>query len=183
MCFVDTLGARGGRPREHLRTTGDLETWLVQSGLSGAAPSGLADTDLADARRLREAVHRAAAAVAGGAAPRLADIAEINAAARKLPLRPQIAGAGGRELVAGDIVPAALSTIAEDAVDMLTGTRRGRIRVCPGCAMLFEDTSRPGRRRWCSSASGCGNKAKTRAYRLRGKGQSPSGAALGGNDG
>jgi predicted RNA-binding Zn ribbon-like protein len=31
--------------------------------------------------------------------------------------------------------------------------------------MLFFDASPPGKRLWCSSSSGCGNRAKTRRHR------------------
>jgi predicted RNA-binding Zn ribbon-like protein len=34
------------------------------------------------------------------------------------------------------------------------------------CGLLFLDTSRPGRRRWCSSTA-CGGKARAAAYRQR----------------
>nr|WP_277819938.1 CGNR zinc finger domain-containing protein [Actinomadura sp. RB99] len=51
---------------------------------------------------------------------------------------------------------------------MFTGIAAGRIRGCasPECALLFVDTSRLGRRRWCSSAA-CGSKDRSAAYRRR----------------
>jgi predicted RNA-binding Zn ribbon-like protein len=65
-------------------------------------------------------------------------------------------------------VAACLSTIARDAIDLLSGPLAGRVRECaaPDCALLFVDKSRPGRRQWCSM-EGCGNRRKTRAYRRR----------------
>lgn len=44
----------------------------------------------------------------------------------------------------------------------------GRIRNCdgPGCVLWFLDTSRNGRRRWCSM-TGCGNRAKARTHYSR----------------
>ena len=49
-----------------------------------------------------------------------------------------------------------------------------RIRECesPECALLFVDTSRPGRRRWCSSAA-CGSKDRSASYRRRQQDGSP----------
>jgi predicted RNA-binding Zn ribbon-like protein len=43
-----------------------------------------------------------------------------------------------------------------------------RVRRCAGndCLLTFVDTSRPGRRRWCSMER-CGNRAKVRAFRNR----------------
>jgi len=65
-------------------------------------------------------------------------------------------------------VDEALAHIAREGIALLTGPLRGRIRECAAddCQLLFVDTSRPGRRQWCSMAR-CGNIAKTRAYRGR----------------
>jgi predicted RNA-binding Zn ribbon-like protein len=51
---------------------------------------------------------------------------------------------------------------------MIGGPAATRIRACcgEGCAILVLDSSRAGRRRWCSMAS-CGNKAKVRGFRRR----------------
>jgi predicted RNA-binding Zn ribbon-like protein len=51
--------------------------------------------------------------------------------------------------------------IADSAAEMLTSPRRARVRECDGerCGWLFLDTSKAGRRRWCSMAD-CGNLAK-----------------------
>ncbi|MBV7483963.1 CGNR zinc finger domain-containing protein [Bordetella sp. BOR01] len=38
-----------------------------------------------------------------------------------------------------------------------------RLHECEGCTWLFLDTSRGGRRRWCSMAT-CGNRAKARRH-------------------
>src|SRR5690606_23867005 len=38
-----------------------------------------------------------------------------------------------------------------------------RLRQCEACSWLFLDTSRGGRRRWCSMAT-CGNRAKARRH-------------------
>ena len=43
----------------------------------------------------------------------------------------------------------------------LLGQRAG-----PECVLLFVDTSRPGKRRWCSSTA-CGGKERAAAYRRR----------------
>ncbi len=62
--------------------------------------------------------------------------------------------------------PAALATLARDAVDLFGGPLASRIRVCAAadCGLLLVDTSRPGRRRWCSMQR-CGNRAKIREHR------------------
>jgi predicted RNA-binding Zn ribbon-like protein len=61
-----------------------------------------------------------------------------------------------------------VAAFARDAVELLTGPLAARVRQCDGvrCGLVFVDTSRPGRRRWCSMEH-CGNRAKLRAYRDR----------------
>jgi predicted RNA-binding Zn ribbon-like protein len=61
-----------------------------------------------------------------------------------------------------------VSTIARDAVELFTGRFADRIRECGAhdCYLIFVDTSRPGRRRWCAMER-CGNRHKVRALRAR----------------
>ena len=82
---------------------------------------------------------------------------------------PRLTASGGFKLN-GD-ARALLVKIARDAIELFGGPGRGRIRTCEGegCALLFLDLSRSGGRRWCSM-SGCGNRAKARAFRERGRG-------------
>ncbi|KAB2347220.1 CGNR zinc finger domain-containing protein [Actinomadura rudentiformis] len=55
-------------------------------------------------------------------------------------------------------------------LDLVRTAPPGRMRKCdgPGCVLWFLDSSRNGRRRWCSM-SGCGNRAKARAHYTRGR--------------
>jgi predicted RNA-binding Zn ribbon-like protein len=62
-----------------------------------------------------------------------------------------------------------LWAVARDATDLLTTGRLERIRECPGadgCGWLFYDTSRNGKRRWCSMEA-CGNRSKGRRHYQR----------------
>lgn len=55
------------------------------------------------------------------------------------------------------------------AIDLLTSPEVRRVKVCPGlgdCGWLFLDTSKSGRRRWCSMES-CGSRSKMRRYYAR----------------
>ncbi|MBI0300732.1 CGNR zinc finger domain-containing protein, partial [Streptomyces sp. PRKS01-29] len=64
---------------------------------------------------------------------------------------------------------ALLSQIARDAVQLLTDpVARGQLRRCAGetCSMLYLDTSRGRRRRWCSSEV-CGNRERVARHRRR----------------
>jgi predicted RNA-binding Zn ribbon-like protein len=174
--FVATVGERWRRCFERLRVPEDLGRWLVEASLLAAAPR-VEQSQLEDARRLRESIYRLARR-AGKGIPDQRDVREINRWAAKPPLAPQLTS-GGRTVtwVAARPVEAALATIAHDAADLLSGPLATRVRECaaPDCALLFVDTSRPGRRRWCSMDA-CGNRIKTAAYRRRhpagpGKGQ------------
>ena len=64
------------------------------------------------------------------------------------------------------LLPASEADLA--AVDLFGGPLARRIRVCAAdnCGLLLVDTSRPGRRRWCSMEF-CGNRAKIRTHRSR----------------
>ncbi|HKY67354.1 MAG TPA: CGNR zinc finger domain-containing protein, partial [Acidimicrobiales bacterium] len=62
----------------------------------------------------------------------------------------------------------ALSTLARETVELLSGPLSGRIRECASddCPLVFVDSSRPGARRWCAMER-CGNRHKLRALRAR----------------
>ncbi|WP_228977294.1 ABATE domain-containing protein [Streptomyces sp. DH12] len=62
-----------------------------------------------------------------------------------------------------------VATVARDAVDLLTDPEaRALIRQCEGdhCHRVYLDTSRGGRRRWCSSEM-CGNRERVARHRAR----------------
>lgn len=164
--FVDTLGNRRADPVERLVVPADLDAWLVAAGLGQARRRNSSPALLTEARELRDAVYRFGLAALDKTSGDSADITTINRWAAKMPLRPSIDGTHIR-LTAPRPVEAALSMIAADAVELILGPLGSRIRICPECRMVFVDTSRPGRRRWCSSDSGCGNRAKVRAHRRR----------------
>jgi predicted RNA-binding Zn ribbon-like protein len=162
-----TVGERWRRGFERLRTPDDLGRWLVQAGLLDVFPAVGAD-ELEAARALRDAIY-AVARLAGTGAPDAGDLERINAAAGEPPMAPRLDESGRVAWVAERPVRAALSAIAGDAIDLVTGPLAGRVRECaaPDCALLFVDASRPGRRRWCSM-DGCGNRAKARRRRVSG---------------
>ena len=58
--------------------------------------------------------------------------------------------------------------VALSARELLLALPGGRLRVCAGdeCGWLFLDSSKAGRRRWCSMAD-CGNRAKARRHYAR----------------
>lgn len=156
-----TLAARfKDEPRELLARPADLDRWLTSSGLAVRPPRST-EAELQLARSLREAVYMIATGDDSAAARK-----RLNTAAALTAAKPQLSAAGKLQLLgdAGEI----LATVAREAVALFGSAERSRIRQCDGdgCAILYLDLSRSGRRRWCSM-SGCGNRAKAREFRKR----------------
>ena len=151
---------------ETLHATPDLARWLAECELAVDVVAGGAD--LAAAKTLRRAIWNGAEAVLEGGSPSAADLALINAAAARPPLVPYVTDSLARTWHA-PLAEQALSDVARDAVALLTDpAQRARLRRCesPDCALIFYDSSRPGRRRWCSTER-CGDRMRARAYRAR----------------
>ncbi|WP_274562873.1 CGNR zinc finger domain-containing protein [Streptomyces spiramyceticus] len=157
---------------EVLHEPADLVRWAAESRLPGGLDLTVSADELADARMLRNALHRLAADRAHGRALAAADLEVVNARAAGEPLATRIevgTGSGAvRRWVPGATGARLLSTVARDAIDLFTGPYAHRIRECGShdCYLLFVDTSRPGRRRWCAMER-CGNRQKARAHRAR----------------
>ncbi|MFD4793606.1 CGNR zinc finger domain-containing protein [Streptomyces anulatus] len=124
--------------------------------------------EVADARVLRDALWRLTEGYVEGESPGPDDLVTLNDAAAHPPLVARLTAGGDREWAPGGTGAGLLSTVARDAVELFTGAFAHRIRTCgaDGCRLLFVDTSRPGRRRWCSMER-CGNRHKVRAHRAR----------------
>ena len=160
--FTHTGGDGEAARWEILDTAADLERWVgVIIGLEVSAT----DADVQPARRLRNAISRLARARVAGEGFRAADVRIVNAAAQPAPPTLTLR-ADGSAIRATVSVESALSALARDAIDLLTGELRDRIRICAAenCGLLLVDASRRGDRRWCSMQV-CGNRAKVRAHR------------------
>jgi predicted RNA-binding Zn ribbon-like protein len=182
--FANTLEWRGSaRERDWLTGYEALVAWALRAGAVDGreaeelrayadwAPGSAAEV-LDEARALREAVDRVAAASAAGEMPEAADLESLNR--RLAPLL----GETRLSATAGGLVPAwggasddlarVLWPVARSAFDLLSGNAAGRLRECAGsdCHWLFLDRSKNGSRRWCSM-SNCGNLAKARRHRAR----------------
>lgn len=159
----------GPDSREQLNSADDLSGWLGErfDRLSGDAT----ERDLVDAKALRTAIYRLARARVDRAQPEPDDIDTVNLFAATPDIPPLIDG-GHRRAGATAIRPGqALSTIARDAVRLLSHNTEGRIRECDAdnCRLVFYDESRTNNRRWCSMQR-CGNRAKVRTFRARSAG-------------
>ncbi|WP_329590049.1 ABATE domain-containing protein [Streptomyces sp. NBC_01005] len=154
---------------EVLHTPEDLVRWAGESRLPDGLSPVVSAEELARAHELRAALWNLTGDRAHGRALARADLAVVNAAAAEPPLVPRIDPGSGSLAMAPDATGTALlSTVARDAVELFTGPYADRIRECgsDSCKLLFVDTSRPGRRRWCAMEH-CGNLHKVRAHRAR----------------
>ncbi|MEU9853573.1 ABATE domain-containing protein [Streptomyces sp. NPDC047974] len=159
--FTATMSDRAGEaPQERLSSPARLKLWLHAAGLG--VPD-VSPAELQDALTLREAIHRAGLAVTVGRRPDPGDAAILNRAAAAGQSSPTLDENGLAVWNLGEEtpVPDALGVLAADAIHVLGGPDRDRIKACdgPGCAGLFLDTSRGASRRWCSMNT-CGNRVK-----------------------
>ncbi|TPQ23811.1 zf-CGNR multi-domain protein [Streptomyces sporangiiformans] len=164
-----TTGGPGAFARyEVLHEPADLVRWVERSRLPAGLELTVTEEALADARTLRDALFLLAADRAHGRPLQARQLAVVNAAAAKAPLAARIEPTGARAWVPGATGTRLLATVARDAVELFTGPYAERIRECGAhnCCLLFVDTSRPGRRRWCAMEH-CGNREKARAHRAR----------------
>lgn len=170
--LVATIGERWRRNIERLRRPEDLARWLVEAQLLSDPPAVELD-HLVAARRLRNAILELVQARRSGRTLPHDALTVLNEHAARPDLAPQL-DAGGHRQVTHTTLANALATVAREAVDLLASVPPDRLRECAAddCALLFVDTSRPGRRRWCSMAT-CGNRRKNAAYRERHDGATP----------
>lgn len=181
--FANTVSARRDRwGPDRLEGYGDLVAWaerveLIDLGTGGGLRRQAEEAPhrgreaLARAKDLREALYRLFSAEAGGEEVPREDLAllrsETSAALRD---REILAGEGGFAWGwrSGNDLDLITRRIAFAAAELLTSDRLGRVKECFGrnCGWLFLDTSRNGRRRWCSDQE-CGTPARVRRHRSR----------------
>ncbi|MFF0330989.1 CGNR zinc finger domain-containing protein [Streptomyces fimicarius] len=159
---------------EQLDGPAHLAQRLTAAGLvpPGTVLTGLDDTWVVRFHELRSAVSRLMAAQLGG--PETGGALELlNSLASGAPPGPRaVRGADGglvRVLSAAPDCAGLLAVVARDAVDLLTDpVARAALRRCQGesCHRLYLDTSRGGRRRWCSGEV-CGNRERVARHRRR----------------
>ncbi|TVL89139.1 ABATE domain-containing protein [Streptomyces sp. SAJ15] len=178
---LDLVATVGGRlseePVERLDGPERLRAWLVGAEL---VPLGtcLEAVDAAwltrflAARDLLHRVVRAELDVEPGRAT-AADLERLNALASTAPPAVRAVrnsdGTLVRVIAVAPDCGALLAQIARDAVELLTDpVARGQLRQCEGetCSLVYLDTSRGRRRRWCSSEV-CGNRERVARHRRR----------------
>ncbi|MFF4588898.1 CGNR zinc finger domain-containing protein [Streptomyces sp. NPDC001388] len=164
-------------PHEHLVGVAPLCAWIRGAGLvpPGTALAHADPSWPAAFRELRSVVDRLVRDWLGRThpGPYDVDLTRLNEAARPAPPVPRAArdedGTLVRELDAPPECAALLAVVARDAVELLTDPEaRAGLRQCEGdnCPIVYVDTSRGRRRRWCSSEV-CGNRERVARHRRR----------------
>ena len=163
--FAGTVQERNAGFIDLLTAPAALDEWLIAAGLLDSAAQCDAAA-LARAVGLREAVYRLALATSVGEPWRDADRVLVNRIADGP--KPSIALRADTGVTRRGDCDHALARIATEAIELLGGPDRDRIKQCgrDTCTRLYLDTSRAGSRRWCDMTL-CGNRAKSASFRAR----------------
>jgi predicted RNA-binding Zn ribbon-like protein len=157
---------------ELLKSAQDIGNWFAASGLADvhqaeAIASIGGDPFVEAVHAVREASAEVFGTMAAGSPPTAAALnylfscAAVGLATGSIEpngMRPELTLV---EWWHGDAVPAFLAALSVEAFFTLP---RDRLRSCPRCGWLFLDTSRGGKRRWCSMQT-CGNREKVSRHR------------------
>ncbi|HEV7708841.1 MAG TPA: CGNR zinc finger domain-containing protein [Asanoa sp.] len=171
MCldFAHTGGEGQYAVFESLHEPADLGEWLAAPPLAVVVTAPVSVGELTAAKTLRQAIWEVAHDRAAGRPLTAGAVATINLAAAPAPLRPALAADGTSTEWAPPVrATQALSTLAREMIELLSGPLAERIRECASdnCPLVFVDSSRPNARRWCAMER-CGNRHKLRALRAR----------------
>ena len=152
---------------ELLASPADVLTWCVAAGVVDKPPrltrpaAGLVD----DVREVREHAWAVFDAVARGEPVPSARLGSLLARAGEGlcagDVRDVDADLAAAKWSAPTAIPSVLAVMAVQAFFTLPSER---IRACDRCGWLFLDSSRGGRRRWCSMST-CGNREKASRHR------------------
>jgi predicted RNA-binding Zn ribbon-like protein len=163
--FCNTMADRtpGAAGRDHLARPEGLAAWAALDPAEAAAGH-------AALAALRTVLDQLFDAAVDGVPPPAAAVAGLQhwlddaAASRRLV--PERTDLTWRETATG--WRALAHRLTRDAVAILTGPDRARLKRCPGdhCGWLFLDRSKNRSRQWCTMAD-CGNIAKVRRHRHR----------------
>jgi len=167
--FVNTLDLEEGT--DELSSADDLADWLAKRRLGTARSLALDEGEHRRAIELREALRSLMLANNGGRhAPRAGR--ELERAAREGELGIHFADDGSAALAPGaGGFAGALARLLVPVAEAIADGSWQRVKACRAadCHWAFYDRSRNRSGVWCSMAV-CGNRAKVRSYRSRGRG-------------
>jgi predicted RNA-binding Zn ribbon-like protein len=171
--LCNTTPVIDGRRVELLDDTGALTRWLLSArvgtnvGLDQLSPAEQRAT-IAYTHAIRDGLRAILEATPSPTAlARLNDVLAANT-----PVLHVSPPARGVDLVAASPAAQLRLDLTLAVIDILRHDRR-RVRRCanPACVLLFLDTSKSARRRWCDMST-CGNRAKAAAHHRRRHGAS-----------
>lgn len=169
--FINSAYGLGDARRETLTDDASVLAWLRAAGLledpAPMPPRGLVRRALA----LRAAADRLVRKPDSRSADDLDLVNAIRERGRpieSLEFDPGQQRPVLRQRRRDDGIDALLEPVATALAKLLAEGDMERVRECEAhdCCLLFEDTTRSGRRRWCSMAM-CGNRMKVAAFRSR----------------
>ena len=110
----------------------------------------------------------------GGGHVSRAFVRELNALLEHYPMREKLVPSASRlgcvQWFEAREPEDLLGPLAHAAAQLFTSADRERVRKCDHCVAHFCDTSKKGKRRWCSMQV-CGNRLKVAAYAARNRGR------------
>jgi predicted RNA-binding Zn ribbon-like protein len=173
--FVNTVNTRPLPVRDWFDSPAGARTWAAAVGFD-LDTTTVTPADLADVKEFRERLHHVFRALVDDVPPQADEVAWLReryaSAVSHGTLAPGGEGflmswpnSGPFEVLAHRIVASAFVLLTRGPLD--------RLGACPSCGWLFVDTSKNGRRRWCSMAT-CGARDKARRhYRVKAGTQAP----------
>jgi predicted RNA-binding Zn ribbon-like protein len=170
--FLNTEWPTVSGKEDFFETDDDVFSWLCQAGLASdgveeVRPSGAL---LSVAQALRAVIRSLVESRKAGKTPDFSDLNAFLAAAQS---HPQLVWTKSKSVAlktvrTADTAEQILAPVALKAAELFATADFRRVRRCGErtCVHWFLDTTRPGRRRWCSMAR-CGNRLKVKSYRQR----------------
>ena len=182
--FVNTVHDRKSEPvQDYLFNAPDLILWGEKSGiLSEESAEAIESAALAkeqkarkfftEAINLRELLYRIFYRVSRKERVGSADLNEFNELLRKQFARLEIKAAKEGfqtewNLPGGDF-RWITAPIVMDAYELLLSDKLVRVKECPNCGWLFQDSTKNGKRKWCSMQA-CGSNVKALEWYHRNK--------------
>lgn len=175
--FTNTVFTRHKPDEDNdlLNSPSDVGNWLHAAGLATRAQASAvsavpAAALLTSVRELREASFSVFDALAAGRPPSTDWLALLHERAAQ-----GLSGGQRLRLVQGESRPqlerfgdpgAIVAFLAAISIEAYFVLPRDRLHACPRCGWLFLDTSRGGKRRWCSMLT-CGNREKASRHKER----------------
>lgn len=167
--FVNTRIFNNGAFHDLFSSETQITSWLKEVMPAFKEVSFDAE-DFAELLKLRDAIGIAVRSSTENSRVPNQAIETINAHLRRfrtdLQLAQTSAGFEMKEEAHEVDAETVMATLARAGAELLAHSDKERIKNCanPSCVLVFKDTSKSGRRRWCSMQT-CGNRSKVAKFR------------------